>query len=92
LLQLQRKLLNAEAENYEEKKDYGNALSRQFDVAKIGLQINWEWVISDALKDIERILGKGGKFDPDEIREVTQFLKKLPPEYEPLVKGVQSKL
>jgi hypothetical protein len=92
LLMFKYDVLLAQAEQFEEKKDYTMALDRHFDIAKIAVKLNWEWMISNALKNIERFLALGGRFNPDEILELNRLLRNLSGEYEPLVKGVQARL
>jgi hypothetical protein len=94
LLILKRDVLRAQATQHERDNVLGNALTCYSEIARIGEELGagWNWLVSDALKEMERLLVQGGSFHPDDTRKLSQFLRGLPPEYEPLVKGVLSRL
>jgi hypothetical protein len=54
---------------------------------------NWKWRVAYALDKINYLFEKGGKITLQSSKtELTAFLQSLPPQFEPLVKAIQSKI
>ena len=93
LLLLEREFLKIEAKHYEETGMYGNALNNHFEIAEIGFKVKYQWIVSQALEEIIRLLDIPSTFrNAEDVRKVTIFLQKLPPEYEALVNRITSKM
>lgn len=92
-LMLKVEFLLNKANESERNKIYGNALANHFEIARIGVKIGHNFRVSNALEEIVRLLNLPSSFrNADEVREVTEFLQKLPAEYETLVSRVKAKL
>jgi len=89
---LQIGVIKLEAEDWKKKGIKGNVVSCWFRIAQKGLSIKQDWIVSDALNEMERLLKQGAKFSAAQVTEVTGFLQSLPPQFEALVKAIQSKI
>jgi hypothetical protein len=80
-----------DAEDWEKKGVLANALTYYADVARVAwsLGADFYWKVSEALKEIGRLLKEGGTFDPEEARKLNLFLGKLPKSFDILVKGIR---
>lgn len=89
---VQRELAQRQAAEWEAKGVLANAVTSQFEIAKIGKRTAEQWIVSESLHEIKRLLDKGAKFDPEEVREVTGFVDSLSSDYATLVSGIKAKL
>ncbi|MCP4607671.1 MAG: hypothetical protein GY845_03000 [Planctomycetes bacterium] len=90
---LQMEFSALEAEQQMNKGQLTNAIRCWFDVAQKAWAINWKWRVAYALDKINYLLEKGTKITLQSSKtEWAAFLQSLPPQFEPLVKAIQSKI
>ena len=90
---LQMEFSALEAEQQMNKGQLTNAIRCWFDVAQKAWAINWNLRVAYALDKINYLLGKGAKITLQSSKtEWAAFLQSLPPQFEPLVKAIQSKI
>ena len=90
---LQIELSALQAERQMDKGQLTSAIRCWFDVAQKAWSINWKWRVTIALDRINYLLNKGAKITLQSSKtELTAFLQSLPPQFEPLVKAIQSKI
>ena len=90
---LQMEFSALEAEQQMNKGQPTNAIRCWFDVAQKARAINWNWRVAYALDKINYLLVKGAKITLQSSKtEWAAFLQSLPPQFEPLVKAIQSKI
>lgn len=92
-LMLQMEISTLKAEQRTSKGQLTNAIRCWFDVAQKAWSIKWNWRVAIALDRINYLLNKGAKITPPASKtELAAFLQSLPPQFEPLVKAIQSKI
>jgi hypothetical protein len=92
-LVLQMEISALQAEQQTDKGQLNNALRCWLDVAQKALAIDWKWRVAYALDKIKYLLENGAKITLQSSKaEMTAFLQSLPPQFEPLVKAIQSKI
>ena len=92
-LMLQMDISTLQAEQQMSKGQLTNAIRCWFDVAQKAWTIKWNWRVAFALDRINYLLNKGAKITLQSSKtELTAFLQSLPPQFEPLVKAIQSKI
>lgn len=90
---LQMEFSTLEAEHLMNKGQLNNAVRCWLDVAQKALAINWKWRVAYAIDKINYLLDKGAKITlMSSKNELTGFLQSLSPQFEPLVKAIQSKI
>ena len=90
---LQIELSALQAERQMDKGQLTSAIRCWFDVAQKAWTINWKWRVTIALDRINYLLNKGAKITLTSSKtELNAFLQSLPPQFEPLVKAIQSKI
>ena len=90
---LQMEFSAIEAEQQMNKGQLTNAIRCWFEVAQKAWAINWKWRVAYALDKINYLLDKGAKITLQSSKtEWVAFLQSLPPQFEPLVKAIQSKI
>ena len=90
---LQMEFSAIEAEQQMNKGQLINAIRCWFEVAQKAWAINWKWRVAYALDKINYLLDKGAKITLQSSKtEWAAFLQSLPPQFEPLVKAIQSKI
>lgn len=90
---LQMEFSALEAEHLTNKGQLSNAVRCWLDVAQKARVINWKWRVAYAIDKINYLLDKGAKITlMSSKKELTGFLQSLPPQFEPLVKAIQSKI
>jgi hypothetical protein len=82
-----------EAEHLVNKGQLSSAVRCWLDVAQKAWAINWKWRVAYAIDNINHLLDKGAKITLKSSKaELSGFLQSLPPQFEPLVKAIQSKI
>jgi hypothetical protein len=92
-LMLQMDISALQAQQHMDKGQLNNAIRCWIDVAQKAWTINWKWRVTIALDRINYLLNKGAKITLESSKtELNAFLQSLPPQFEPLVKAIQSKI
>jgi hypothetical protein len=92
-LMLQMEISSLQAERQMDKGQLTSAIRCWFDVAQKAWTIKWNWRVAIALDRINYLLNRGAKITlPSSKTELNAFLQSLPPQFEPLVKAIQSKI
>jgi len=92
-LMLQMDISTLQAEQLMDKGQLTNAIRCWFDVAQKAWSIKWNWRVAFALDRINYLLNKGTRITLTSSKtELNAFLQSLPPQFEPLVKAIQSKI
>jgi len=90
---LQMDISTLQAEQLMDKGQLTNAIRCWVDVAQKASSIKWNWRVAFALDRVNYLLNKGAKITLTSSKtELTVFLQSLPPQFEPLVKAIQSKI
>jgi len=92
-LMLQMDISTLQAEQHMDKGQLTNAIRCWIDVAQKAWTVEWNWRVAHALDRINYLLNKGAKITLASSKtELNAFLQSLPPQFEPLVKAIQSKI
>ena len=92
-LMLQMDISTLQAEQHMDKGQLTNAIRCWIDVAQKAWAVEWNWRVAHALDRINYLLNKGAKITLASSKtELNAFLQSLPPQFEPLVKAIQSKI
>jgi hypothetical protein len=92
-LMLQMDISTLQAQQHMDKGQLTNAIRCWFDVAQKAWAVEWNWRVTIALDRINYLLNKGAKITLASSKtELNAFLQSLPPQFEPLVKAIQSKI
>jgi hypothetical protein len=75
---------------WEDKKVYRNVITVALKMLELAKQIRWEWKISRSLERIQLALEEGAKCSVEEIREITNLINSLPPEFTLAVQKIQA--
>jgi len=92
-LMLQMDISTLQAEQHVDKGQLNNAIRCWIDVAQKAWTVEWNWRVAHALDRINYLLNKGAIITLASSKtELNAFLQSLPPQFEPLVKAIQSKI
>ncbi|HUU16031.1 MAG TPA: hypothetical protein VMW72_02685 [Sedimentisphaerales bacterium] len=92
-LMLQMDISTLQAEQHVDKGQLTNAIRCWIDVAQKAWAVEWNWRVAHALDRINYLLNKGAKITLASSKtELNAFLQSLPPQFELLVKAIQSKI